>query len=79
MKEKVVSILEIPINTEIDYSLPILMNSNDIVVEHSIPSFVEFTFPNYKFRPKMREELGKYKIKGKLTNSYGSSYFSFFV
>ncbi len=81
MTQKVEDIIVVHMNSKMDYSLPILMDSNDIVVEHisSIPSFIQFSFPKYTFFPKRREDLGKYKVKGKLINSYGSLFFSFFV
>lgn len=71
--------LNIPINTQKKYSLPVVMNSDDLAIMHStlLPSFANFEFPIYDFKPVESSSLGKFTIKGIMKNSFGEIAFSF--
>jgi hypothetical protein len=71
----------VPINQIKDYSLPVFMTTADLDVDHftKLPTFAKFTFPTYNFSPKTKVDLGRFYIKGKLFNKYGSLDFFFIV
>lgn len=78
---RIVRLLKIPVNDEREYSLPVLMKSEDLVVVHSapLPSYVSFTFPVYTFKPTTQTNLGVSTITGLLKNTFGSISFRFQV
>lgn len=65
--------LNIPINQEKEYTLPIQTLTDDMEVIHlsPLPQYASFEFPSYKFAPKTISHLGTAAIKGILKNQYG--------
>jgi hypothetical protein len=60
LTRKVTNLLTIPIYSEMEYELPIIINSDDIRVEHrfQLPRYANFTFPRYRFNPILITDLG---------------------
>ena len=62
MAGSLVGVLKVPIQQETPYALPVVYNTKDLHVDHTtrLPTFANFTFPEYKFSPKTKEDLGKH-------------------
>jgi hypothetical protein len=64
--------VEIISNPQFKYQLPVSRknNNDDEYVTHDaiLPSFIDFTFPEYVFTPIKISDFGIFTIKGKLWN-----------
>jgi hypothetical protein len=77
--DAIVKQIDLMASTEAYYSLPVMEGIQGEYVTHesSLPRFVTFDFPNYKFLPNRISDLGLYIIKGKLWNQYTYTSFTF--
>ena len=68
------------ISKQFKYQLPVSGNNDEYITHDAIlPSFIDFSFPEYVFSPNKISDFGIFIIKGKLCNKYGSTIFSFNV
>ena len=68
------------ISKQFKYQLPVSGNNDEYITHDAIlPSFIDFSFPEYVFSPIKISDFGIFIIKGKLCNKYGSTIFSFNV
>lgn len=69
--------LTVHINEVKEYSLPLMIITDDMEAVHTtqLPCYATFNFPAYKFAPTMASHIGVAIIKGNLKNSNGQIQF----
>lgn len=70
--KRVPKMINVPITTNLEYSLPITIFTDDMKIVHSkpLPKYATFEFPTYKFQPRLASDIGIVMIKGSIVNSY---------
>ena len=74
--------LDIIASNQFIYQMPVPGNNIDdlyVIHDSTLPSFIQFTFPNYIFNPNKVSDLGIFTVMGKLCHQYASTKFYFFV